>query len=275
MKKKICSLLLAAASVVAGVFAVSISSSAAPVILPDGSVFDAEYYAEKYSDVQAVFGNDFLALYNHYVLFGKNEGRKTVDVPDGFDSGYYASTYPDAGLAYGSDAEGLFKHYVVFGFNEGRNANANKTPVIAAAAQPILATAPVLTNIPATVPADSTSSVPVAVPAESTPSVSVVVPSDNASNAGELLTASNLGVLAKKLGLTFDAEAGSYRYHTGNDWMDIYSWNVNLIDEGTGCLLAFEFPGSSTWYDYGYNIYTMDAAYGDMSAIIAAVRAAY
>lgn len=41
-----------------------------------GTVFDAEYYAETYPDLQAVFGNDAEALYNHYVMFGRAEGRQ-------------------------------------------------------------------------------------------------------------------------------------------------------------------------------------------------------
>lgn len=38
--------------------------------------FDAAYYAIYNSDVVAAFGNTPLMLYNHYVLFGKKEGRR-------------------------------------------------------------------------------------------------------------------------------------------------------------------------------------------------------
>ena len=51
---------------------------AAPKTMADGTVFDAEYYAETYPDVKAAFGNDEAALYNHYVNFGKAEGRQPV-----------------------------------------------------------------------------------------------------------------------------------------------------------------------------------------------------
>lgn len=48
---------------------------AKPQTMPDGTVFDAEYYADTYPDVKAAFGMDEQALYNHYVQYGKNEGR--------------------------------------------------------------------------------------------------------------------------------------------------------------------------------------------------------
>ena len=53
----------------------SIPVYAQPKTMPDGTLFDAEYYANTYPDVKAVFGNDEKALYNHYVQYGKAEGR--------------------------------------------------------------------------------------------------------------------------------------------------------------------------------------------------------
>ena len=41
----------------------SIDVYAAPKTMADGTVFDAEYYAETYPDVKAAFGNDEAALY--------------------------------------------------------------------------------------------------------------------------------------------------------------------------------------------------------------------
>ncbi|MGN0377011.1 MAG: hypothetical protein ACI4ED_05195 [Suilimivivens sp.] len=55
---------------------VSMTAYAAPRTMPDGTVFDAEYYAETYPDVKAAFGNDETALYNHYMQYGRSEGRK-------------------------------------------------------------------------------------------------------------------------------------------------------------------------------------------------------
>lgn len=48
---------------------------AAPVSMPDGTIFDAEYYAQAYPDVASEIGTDPNALYNHYVTYGKKEGR--------------------------------------------------------------------------------------------------------------------------------------------------------------------------------------------------------
>jgi hypothetical protein len=51
------------------------TSMAAPVAVEGGGVFDAEYYAENNADVVAAVGTDFSALWQHYTLFGVNEGR--------------------------------------------------------------------------------------------------------------------------------------------------------------------------------------------------------
>lgn len=53
----------------------SLTAFAAPEVMPDGVVFDAEYYAQNNPDVAAVLGTDTDALYQHYANFGKEEGR--------------------------------------------------------------------------------------------------------------------------------------------------------------------------------------------------------
>ena len=52
-----------------------LTANATPVLYPDGTIFDAEYYAANNPDVVAVMGNSAQALYQHYVLCGKIEGR--------------------------------------------------------------------------------------------------------------------------------------------------------------------------------------------------------
>ena len=37
--------------------------------------FDARAYADRYPDLKAAFGYDVLALYKHYLRFGRAEGR--------------------------------------------------------------------------------------------------------------------------------------------------------------------------------------------------------
>ncbi|MDY2698322.1 MAG: hypothetical protein ACI4E5_07620 [Suilimivivens sp.] len=51
---------------------------AAPKTMPDGTIFDAEFYAETYPDIKAAVGTDEASLYEHYVQYGKAEGRKAV-----------------------------------------------------------------------------------------------------------------------------------------------------------------------------------------------------
>lgn len=54
----------------------SMTACAEPKAMPDGTVFDAEYYAENNPDVAAVCGADANLLYMHYLNFGRTEGRK-------------------------------------------------------------------------------------------------------------------------------------------------------------------------------------------------------
>ena len=51
---------------------------ASPRTMPDGTVFDAEYYAKTYPDVASAIGTDENALYQHYATMGKAEGRKPI-----------------------------------------------------------------------------------------------------------------------------------------------------------------------------------------------------
>lgn len=55
------------------------SAFAAPKTMSDGQVFDAEFYANTYPDVKAAFGNDEAKLYEHYLKYGKAEGRLPYD----------------------------------------------------------------------------------------------------------------------------------------------------------------------------------------------------
>ena len=71
MRKKVCTLLTAFTLTLAS----SMTAFAAPEVMPDGGVFDAEYYAQNNPDVVAAFGTDKELLYSHYVNCGKAEGR--------------------------------------------------------------------------------------------------------------------------------------------------------------------------------------------------------
>lgn len=56
-----------------------LSAKAAPVVYPDGTIFDAVYYEANNPDVVAVVGNSAQALYQHYILCGRIEGRLPYD----------------------------------------------------------------------------------------------------------------------------------------------------------------------------------------------------
>lgn len=60
----------------------SLSVFAAPKTMPDGTVFDAAYYAAANPDVAKAVGTDERALYGHYVKFGKAEGRIAAQPTD-------------------------------------------------------------------------------------------------------------------------------------------------------------------------------------------------
>lgn len=73
---------------------------AAPETMPDGTIFDAEYYAANNPDVVAAVGNDPAVLYQHYQLCGKAEGR----LP-----------YAAAAVATGNDANVAIQIPVMYG----------------------------------------------------------------------------------------------------------------------------------------------------------------
>ncbi len=68
--------------VVVCLLSMGIKANAAPQRMPDGAIFDAEYYAQMYPDVTAALGIDPVVLYQHYVNFGKAEGRLATNPED-------------------------------------------------------------------------------------------------------------------------------------------------------------------------------------------------
>lgn len=105
---------------------------AAPKQMPDGQIFDAEYYAVNNPDVVKVFGTSESMLYQHYVSYGKKEGRRpyaetdrsgsVLTMPDGtkFDPVYYAAQNPDVVKVFGAEPAALYQHYIAYGKKEGR-----------------------------------------------------------------------------------------------------------------------------------------------------------
>jgi len=125
MKKGITAIAVAAACY--GLAAMPVM--AAPIELPDGSVFDPEFYAEANPDVVANFSADPVDLYIHYALFGEDEGRLPwADLGD-FDAAYYAENNADVVKVVGNSPAALFQHYVMVGEKEGRKAKGNGTTI--------------------------------------------------------------------------------------------------------------------------------------------------
>lgn len=77
--KLLAALIMTIGSVVFLEFGVlKVNANAKPKVMPDGTLFDAEFYANSYPDLLAAFGHDETMLYIHYVNCGKNEGRVCV-----------------------------------------------------------------------------------------------------------------------------------------------------------------------------------------------------
>ena len=96
---------------------------AAPETMKDGTIFDADYYAQHNPDVVAALGTNHDALYNHYEKHGKAEGRQShmMAADDAaFDATYYAQHNPDVVAALGTDSKALYSHYESHGKSEGR-----------------------------------------------------------------------------------------------------------------------------------------------------------
>lgn len=91
--------------------------SAVPGILDYSMVFNAQFYSERYPDLQAAFGNDSAKLLEHYLVFGITEGRQAH--PE-FSVTRYRDIYPDLQAAYGDNLYGYIMHYMIFGRAEGR-----------------------------------------------------------------------------------------------------------------------------------------------------------
>lgn len=83
----------------------------------DDLLFDADLYYSLYPDLQKAFGNNKEALYNHWLTFGINEGRRGSYV---FDAHYYFAAYEDLRKAIGANCMNLYNHFKAFGIKEGR-----------------------------------------------------------------------------------------------------------------------------------------------------------
>ncbi len=87
-------------------------------------VYDYNYYVKNNPDVKAAFGNDDVAVLEHFVRYGMKEGRRAKAT---FDLKYYKNSAENADLraAYGVNKEDNYKyyiHYLRWGYKEKRKA---------------------------------------------------------------------------------------------------------------------------------------------------------
>ncbi len=83
------------------------------------AVFDSGYYHDHYGDLANAFGSDSVALFEHFVRYGMDEGRQaSAD----FNVYTYMNRYRDLNAAYGGDLKMYYQHYIRYGISEGRSA---------------------------------------------------------------------------------------------------------------------------------------------------------
>ncbi|MHC1685355.1 MAG: C40 family peptidase [Clostridiaceae bacterium] len=82
------------------------------------TIFNAQFYSNKYPDLKKAFGNDYAKLYNHWRNIGINEGRSCSEL---LDVTYYLKKNPDLVKAFGgNNYREAYNHAIFYGFKEGR-----------------------------------------------------------------------------------------------------------------------------------------------------------
>ena len=84
------------------------------------SVFNYNYYVNKYSDIKKAFGTDDIRTLQHFVNRGMTESRQAKAE---FNVGYYRNNYEDLRKAFGNDLKSYYMHYINYGKKEGRIAS--------------------------------------------------------------------------------------------------------------------------------------------------------
>ena len=86
------------------------------------TVFDFNYYVNRYGDIAKYYGNNPSGALKHFVDCGMKEGRQASEE---FNVYYYRNRYLDLKNAFGKNLVLYYKHYIDCGKREGRDA---KTP---------------------------------------------------------------------------------------------------------------------------------------------------
>ena len=83
------------------------------------SVFDVDYYLNKYPDVNEWANGSKDKALDHFINYGMSEGRRGSEA---FDVQSYYNEYPDLRAAFGTDLASYYSHYLMYGKKEGRHA---------------------------------------------------------------------------------------------------------------------------------------------------------
>lgn len=81
------------------------------------SVYDCNYYVNKYKDIKNAYKLDDAKILAHFVNYGMKEGRQGSAR---FDVMSYAYKYADLRNAYKNDLKKYYMHYINYGKKEGR-----------------------------------------------------------------------------------------------------------------------------------------------------------
>lgn len=81
------------------------------------SVYNYDYYIMNNNDIKKAYGNDRIAIFEHFINRGMLEGRRGSEY---FDVQFYRAQNLDLQRAYGNDLSSYYLHYINRGRLEGR-----------------------------------------------------------------------------------------------------------------------------------------------------------
>ncbi len=90
------------------------------------SVYDFNFYMNRYPDLKRVYGSDPVGALQHFVTNGMNERRQGSKE---FSVDSYINRYPDLQSAFGTNYSAYYMHYINFGKKEGRIATVDGSNV--------------------------------------------------------------------------------------------------------------------------------------------------
>lgn len=82
------------------------------------SIYDFKYYIEHNADIKQAYGDDDMAVLEHFVNTGMNEGRWASEE---FNVNTYKNRYSDLRRAFGNNLREYYIHYINNGKKEGRS----------------------------------------------------------------------------------------------------------------------------------------------------------